>query len=59
MPRDITTAWVPDAKTKIGRESTLPRLFYRYVPPRPLAEIDAEIKQLEKESQALLTEVTE
>ena len=31
----------------------------RYVPPRPLAEIDAEIKQLEAEIQDLLREVTE
>lgn len=34
------------------------RHFYRYVPPRPLAEIDA-IKQLEAEIQALLADVTE
>jgi hypothetical protein len=31
----------------------------RYVPPRPLDEIDAEIKALEKEIQDLLGEVTE
>jgi type I restriction enzyme M protein len=31
---------------------------YRYVPPRPLAEIDAEIKALEDEIQRLLRDVT-
>jgi type I restriction enzyme M protein len=29
------------------------------VPPRPLAEIDAELKQVEREIMALLGEVTE
>ena len=58
------TPWVPDAwvdhdKTKLGYEIPLTRHFYKYVPPRPLAEIDAEIKQLEAEIQALLAEVTE
>ena len=33
--------------------------FYTYTPPRPLAEIDAEIKALEVEIQRLLAEVTE
>ncbi len=37
----------------------LTRHFYRYIPPRPLDEIDAEIKQLEAEIQELLREVTE
>jgi type I restriction enzyme M protein len=52
-------AWVDHTKTKIGYEIPLTRHFYRYVPPRPLAEIDAEIKQLEQEIQALLNQVTE
>ena len=51
-------AWVDHAKTKIGYEIPLTRHFYRYVPPRPLEEIDAEIKALEEEIQALLGEVT-
>jgi type I restriction enzyme M protein len=32
--------------------------LFRYVPPRPLAEIDAEIRALEEEIQKLLGEVT-
>jgi type I restriction enzyme M protein len=54
----IADAWVDHAKTKIGYEIPLTRQFYRYVPPRPLAEIDAEIKSLEDEIQRLLEEVT-
>jgi type I restriction enzyme M protein len=55
----VPDAWLDHAKTKIGYEIPLTRHFYKYVPPRPLAEIDAEIKQLEAEIQALLREVTE
>jgi type I restriction enzyme M protein len=54
----VPDAWVDHVKTKIGYEIPLTRKFYKYVPPRPLAEIDAEIKQLESEIQALLNEVT-
>ncbi len=55
----IPDAWVDHGKTKIGYEIPLTRHFYRYVPPRPLEEINAEIKALEEEIQALLVEVTE
>ena len=54
----VPDAWVDHAKTKAGYEIPLTRQFYRYVPPRPLAEIDAEIKALEEEIQRLLGEVT-
>jgi type I restriction enzyme M protein len=54
----VPDAWVDHAKTKIGYEIPLTRQFYRYVPPRPLAEIDAEIKALEEEIQRLLRDVT-
>ena len=54
----VPDAWVDHAKTKIGYEIPLTRHFYRYVPPRPLEEIDAEIKALEEEIQELLGEVT-
>lgn len=55
----VPDAWVDHTKTKIGYEIPLTRHFYRYEPPRPLEEIDAEIKALEAEIQALLAEVTE
>ena len=54
----VPDAWVDHAKTKIGYEIPLTRHFYRYVPPRPLEEIDAEIRALEEEIQELLGEVT-
>ena len=40
----VPDAWVDHDKTKIGYEIPLTRHFYKYVPPRPLEEIDAEIK---------------
>jgi type I restriction enzyme M protein len=55
----VPDAWVDHDKTKLGYEIPLTRQFYKYVPPRPLAEIDTEIKQLEEEIQELLREVTE
>jgi type I restriction enzyme M protein len=55
----VPDAWVDHTKTKVGYEVPLTRHFYTYVPPRPLEEIDAEIKQLEAEIQELLREVTE
>jgi type I restriction enzyme M protein len=54
----VPDAWVDDAKAKVGYEIPLTRQFYRYVPPRPLAEIDAEIKALEEEISGLLVRVT-
>ncbi|MGH3512552.1 MAG: type I restriction-modification system subunit M [Pseudonocardiaceae bacterium] len=55
----VSDAWVDHSKTKVGYEIPLTRHFYKYVPPRPLAEIDAEIKQIEQEIRDLLREVTE
>ena len=48
----VSDAWVDHSKTKVGYGLPLTRQFYRYLPPRPLAEIDAEIKQLEEEIQS-------
>ena len=55
----VPDAWVDHTKTRIGYEIPLTRHFYTYTPPRPVAEIDAEIKALEAEIRALLDEVTE
>jgi len=43
---------------RVGYEINFNRYFYKYVPPRPLEEIDAELKQLETEIAALLSQVT-
>jgi type I restriction enzyme M protein len=55
----VADAWIDHAKTKIGYEIPFTRHFYVYEPPRPLVEIDAELKALEAEIQALLGEVAE
>lgn len=55
----VPDAWIDYTKTKVGYEIPFTRHFYVYKPPRPLAEIDAELKSLEAEIQALLVEVTE
>jgi type I restriction enzyme M protein len=54
----VPDAWVDTDKTKIGYEIPLTRHFYKYVPPRPLEDIDAELSELESEVQRLLAEVT-
>lgn len=54
----VPDAWVDETKTKIGYEIPLTRHFYRYTPPRPLEEIDAEIRALEAAIRELLGEVT-
>ncbi len=43
---------------RVGYEVNFNRYFYKYVPPRPLAEIDGELKALEAEIAGLLKEVT-
>jgi type I restriction enzyme M protein len=55
----VPDAWVDHDKTKIAYEIPLTRYFYKYVPPRPLEEIDAEIRALEEDIRRLLREVGE
>ncbi|QKW06213.1 SAM-dependent DNA methyltransferase [Streptomyces sp. NA04227] len=55
----VPDAWIDHSKTKVGYEIPFTRHFYVYKPPRPLTEIDAELKALEAEIQELLREVTE
>ena len=54
----VHDAWVDHARTKIGYEIPFTRQFYRYVAPRSLEDIDAEIRALEEDIQRLLGEVT-
>ena len=44
---------------RVGYEINFNRYFYKYIPPRKLEEIDADLKQVEAEIAALLGEVTE
>lgn len=55
----VPDAWIDESKAKIGYEIPFTRHFYVYNPLRPLAEIDAEIKALEAEIQAMLSGVTQ
>jgi len=54
----VPDAWIDHDKTKVGYEIPFTRHFYVYTPPRPLAEIDAELRELESQIQKLLGEVT-
>ena len=50
----VPDAWIDHGKTKIGYEIPFTRQFYVYTPPRPVAEIRAEINDLEQEIQDLM-----
>jgi type I restriction enzyme M protein len=54
----VPDAWIDHEKTRVGYEIPFTRHFYVYTPPRPLAEIDAELRELEEQIQKLLGEVT-
>ncbi len=51
----VSDAWVDHTKTKVGYEIPLTRQFYKYVPPRPLEEIDAEIRGLQAQIEELMS----
>ena len=53
----VPDAWVDESKTKIGYEVNFNRYFYKYTPPRPLEEIERDLKQIEKEIADMLAEV--
>ncbi|MBZ8117377.1 type I restriction-modification system subunit M [Roseovarius sp. LXJ103] len=63
----VPDAWVDESHTdaqdggvgRVGYEINFNRYFYKYVPPRPLEEIDSELKALEAEIAGLLQEVVE
>lgn len=52
-------AWMDRTKDKVGYEINFNRHFYKYTPPRPLEEIDADLKKAEEKIVRLLREVTE
>ena len=63
----VPDTWIDDRyvddqdkqRGKIGYEINFNRYFYKYVPPRDLREIDAELKAVEREIALLLEEVAE
>ena len=40
----VPDAWIDESKTRVGYEIPFNRHFYIFKPPRPLDEIDAELK---------------
>jgi type I restriction enzyme M protein len=65
----VNNAWINDSSKyhdekdgelgNVGYEINFDRYFYEYEPPRPIEEIDADIRELENEIVELLNEVTE
>ncbi len=53
----VSDAWIDHDKTKVGYEIPFNRHFYKYVPPRSLEEIDAELDTVTAEILQLLQEV--
>ena len=53
----VPDAWIDHSKTKTGYEIPFNRHFYKYVPPRPLEEIDADLDKVSMEIMDLLREV--
>lgn len=53
----IPDAWIDHTRTKVGYEIPFTRHFYTFVPPRPLAEIDADLNKIVDEIMDLLKEV--
>lgn len=50
----VPDAWVDGLKTKIGYKINFNSYFYRYTPPRPLEEIEIDLKGIKKEIAELL-----
>ena len=57
MKPHVPDAWIDWTKTKTGYEIPFTRHFYKYVPPRPLAEIDADLEKQVAKILDLLREV--
>ncbi len=53
----LTDFWLDRSKDKVGYEIPFTRHFYKYVAPRPLEEIDADLNKLITEISQLLVEI--
>ena len=53
----VPDAWVDETKTKVGYEIPFTRQFYKYVPPRPLEDIDADLNTIVGEILVMLREI--
>ncbi len=50
--------WLDRSKDKVGYEIPFTRHFYKYVSPKPLAEIDEELKRVAEDIQAILKDMS-
>lgn len=50
-------AWIDEKKTKVGYEIPFTRYFYEYVPPKPVQELEIEIKEIEMDLDGVLEEI--
>jgi type I restriction enzyme M protein len=50
-------AWIDNSKTKVGYEILFNRQFYVFEPPRPLEEIDAELKLVTDRIKTMIEEL--
>lgn len=53
----VADAWADGEKIRSAYEVNFNRYFYQYQPPRPLAEIDADLREMEEKILHLLREV--
>jgi type I restriction enzyme M protein len=53
----VSDAWIDHAKDKVGYEIPFTRYFYKYTPPRPLEEIDRDLKAKTDKIMKLLSEI--
>ena len=53
----VPDAWVDEDYTRVGYEIPFTRYFYEYEPPRPVEEIEGEIRSLERDIRGMLDEV--
>jgi hypothetical protein len=51
-------AWIEREKMKIGYEIPFNRHFYVFEPPRPLADIDADLKEVTSRIKTMIEELT-
>ncbi len=54
----VPDAWIDRSKDKIGYEINFNRHFFKFKPPRPLNEIDADLRKAQQEIARLFRDVT-
>jgi type I restriction enzyme M protein len=54
----VLDAWIDPSKTKVGYEIPFTRTFYVFEPPRPLEQIDADLKRATDQIIVMIEELT-